>query len=224
VREKEVFISVEDNGIGIPPESLTAIFNLFTQVDQRIERSASGLGIGLALVKGLVELHGGSVHAESAGLNTGSTFTITLPLSVASEERARNIPTPAVRGAVPKHRILVVDDHRDAALGMAAVLKSRGHEVSTAHNGESSIRIAETYQPDVILMDIGMPGMSGYETTRRIRATPWGKNIFIIALTGWGQETDRAQSQKCGCNAHLVKPVDLPELEELLIQAPLAPK
>jgi CheY-like chemotaxis protein len=116
----------------------------------------------------------------------------------------------------------VVDDHRDAALGMAAVLKSRHHEVAVAHNGESAVRVAETFHPEVVLMDIGMPGMNGYEATRRVRATEGGSKIFIIALTGWGQETDRARSREAGCDAHLVKPVNLTELEALLAHAPTA--
>jgi PAS domain S-box-containing protein len=222
VRGDRVLIEVKDDGIGIPRESLASIFNLFTQVDQSIERSTGGLGIGLALVKGLVELHGGTVVAESPGPNAGSTFTVTLPLLATSEAPSQGGSRTTVVRITPKHRILVVDDHPDAALGMAAVLKRRGHQVAVAHNGASAIRTAESSQPDVILMDIGMPGMNGYDTTRKIRATDWGRSIFIIAVTGWGQETDRAHSQEAGCNAHLVKPVHLPELEELLTRVPSA--
>lgn len=224
-RGDQAVIEVKDNGIGIPRESLTAVFNLFTQVDQSIERSTGGLGIGLALVRGIVDLHGGTVFAESAGINKGSTFTVTLPLAATSGLAAQEGPPPTTAGRVAsKHRILVVDDHPDAALGMAAVLKSRGHEVMVAHNGEAAIRMAESFRPDIILMDIGMPGMNGYDTTRKIRANDWGQPMFIIAVTGWGQETDRALSQESGCNAHLVKPVHLPALEELLNRAPSPPR
>jgi PAS domain S-box-containing protein len=223
VRDHQVSIAVTDTGIGVPREALTTIFRMFSQVDRSIERSTGGLGIGLALVKGLVELHGGTVSADSAGPNQGSTFTVNLPLITAAEEQTASEPPPRAPVVVSKHRILVVDDHRDAAMGMAAVLRSRGHEVAIANSGDSAIQQAATFRPEVILMDIGMPEMNGYEATRRIRSAAWGKTIFIIAVTGWGQEADRANSQAAGCNVHLVKPVSLPDLEVLLAGVPTSP-
>jgi PAS domain S-box-containing protein len=215
----EVAIAVKDTGIGIPPDALTSIFNMFSQVDRSIERTAGGLGIGLALVKGLVALHGGTVIATSDGPNTGSTFTVRLPVPVtrrpgrAADGRNENPTTTA-----PKRRVLVVDDNRDSALSMAGLLRLRGSETTTAHDGLTAIRLAEEFRPDVILMDIGMPELNGYDATRRIREQPWGKKIIIVALTGWGQDSDRADSSDAGCNGHLVKPVRLADLEELLLR------
>jgi CheY-like chemotaxis protein len=219
-RGQEVVVSVRDNGIGIPAESLRSIFDMFSQVDRSIERSTGGLGIGLALVKGLVEMHGGSVTAESPGLGQGSTFTVRLPVL---EERAGAAPeTPAEdgpRAAGARRRILVVDDNRDSAASMAMMLQLTGNEVRTAHDGIEAVEVAEVFRPEVILMDVGMPRLNGYEATRRIREQPWGRPVIIVALTGWGQEGDKLQARESGCNGHLVKPVSLPELERLLAEA-----
>jgi PAS domain S-box-containing protein len=216
-RGKDVFVSVRDNGIGIPAESLHSIFDMFSQVDRSIERSTGGLGIGLALVKGLVEMHGGTVTAESAGVGQGSTVTVRLPvLEVHSELVKENAPHggPSVSG--PGRRILVVDDNKDSARSMAKLLQLRGNEVRTAHDGLEAVKAAEELRPEVILMDVGMPRLSGYEAARRIRQQPWGQSITIIALTGWGQEGDRVQSREAGCEGHLVKPVDIRDLEKLM--------
>jgi PAS domain S-box-containing protein len=215
----EVFIAIRDTGIGIPAFALPTIFDLFSQVDRSIERRAGGLGIGLALVKGLVEMHGGTVEAASPGQGKGSTFTVRLPVL---ECRAEPSPgTPAEEGpgsSGSKRRILVVDDNRDAAASMAMMLKLLGSEVRTAHDGLEAVALAAKYRPQVILMDIGMPELNGYEATRRIREQPWGRDLAIIALTGWGQEEDRAKSKEAGCDGHLVKPVDLADLEKLLME------
>jgi PAS domain S-box-containing protein len=216
-RGKDVVVSVQDNGIGIPAASLSSIFDMFSQVDRSIERSTGGLGIGLALVKGLVEMHGGTVAAESAGVGKGSTFTVRLPVleahtSFPTEDAPRG--EPSANG--PGRRILVVDDNQDSARSMARVLELRGHEVRTAHDGLEAIKAAGEFQPEVILMDVGMPRLNGYEASRRIREQPWGQSVVIIALTGWGQEGDRVQSREAGCDGHLVKPVDFRDLEELL--------
>jgi PAS domain S-box-containing protein len=216
-RGKDVIVSVRDNGIGIPAESLRSIFDMFSQVDRSIERSAGGLGIGLALVKGLVEMHGGTVTAESAGVGKGSTLTVRLPaLEAHPAGVAENAPQrgPATNG--PGRRILVVDDNKDSARSMAKLLQLYGNEVRTAHDGLEAVQATEEFRPEVILMDVGMPRLNGYEATHRIREQPWGQSIIIIALTGWGQEGDRVQSREAGCDGHLVKPVDIRDLEKLL--------
>jgi PAS domain S-box-containing protein len=215
VQGDSVAISVEDSGIGLRAESLRAIFDMFSQVDHSVERTTGGLGIGLALVKGLTEMHGGSVRAESAGPGQGSRFTVRLPVIVAvEEERAQSI-LPLLEGA-PKRRILVVDDNRDAVESLATMLRLSGNEVHTACDGIEAVELAEQLLPDVVLMDIGMPRLNGREATRRIREQAWGKQMIVIALTGWGQDSDRRLSREAGCDEHLVKPVDFAELERLM--------
>jgi PAS domain S-box-containing protein len=217
----EVLVSVRDTGIGIPADALSTIFGLFSQVDRPMERSAGGLGIGLALVKGLVEMHGGSVEAASPGQGQGSTFTVRLPVLENRPESPAEVP--AERGpdsSGPKRRILVVDDNLDSAASMATMLRLLGNEVRTAHNGIEAVELAEGFLPRVVLMDIGMPKLNGYEATRRIREQPWGRGMVVIALTGWGQDVDRARSKEAGCDGHLRKPVNLPDLEKLLDELP----
>ncbi len=192
---------------------------MFSQVDRSIERSTGGLGIGLALVKGLVEMHGGTVTAESAGPGQGQH--VHRPAAGPGGPPRAGDPAspqggPAAHG--PGRRILVVDDNRDSARSMARMLKLLGNEVRTAHDGIEAVEAAEEFRPEVILMDVGMPRLNGYEATRRIREQPWGQSVTIIALTGWGQEGDRVQSREAGCDGHLVKPVNLPDLEKLLAE------
>lgn len=208
-----VAISIRDEGIGISPEALGRIFDMFTQVDRSLERPRSGLGIGLALVKSLVELHGGSVEGHSEGLGKGSEFRVRLPLDPAAATGAAATSPPLTFSG---RRVLVVDDNTDAAVTMGHLLESCGNQIRLAHDGQAAIEIAAAFEPELILMDIGLPRLNGYEACRRIRAQFQGRRPAIIALTGWGQEQDRAQSVDAGFDAHLVKPVKFDTLLELL--------
>ncbi|WAS95108.1 PAS domain S-box protein [Nannocystis punicea] len=213
--DREVRVVVRDDGIGIPQAALTSIFDMFSQIDRSIERSNGGLGIGLALVKGLVEMHGGTVTGDSPGPGQGSFFTVTLPV-IAAAPRATGAGGGNERDGGGGQRVLVVDDNEDSALTMAMMLRLLGHQVQTAHDGHQALAAAESFRPDIILMDMGMPRLNGYDATRQIRAKPWGAAIRIIALTGWGQDSDRLRSKEAGCDLHLVKPVSLAELKKLL--------
>lgn len=210
-----VEISVRDNGIGIPPEHLEDIFQMFCQVDRSLERTAGGLGIGLHLVKQLMAMHGGSVQARSEGPGKGSEFLLSLPLA----EPAALDPTPLPSGAaVPAAgtHILVVDDNLDSATSLAMLLRLSGHEVEEAYDGTEALRKVAQFLPEVILLDIGLPGMNGYDCCRCIREQPQGRDCLIIALTGWGQVEDRRKSREAGFDAHLVKPLDFQALNRLL--------
>jgi CheY-like chemotaxis protein len=225
----EVAVSIRDTGIGIPADALPRIFDMFSQVDRNVERTAGGLGIGLALVKSLVELHDGVVTAVSDGPGQGSTFTVRFPVLTAADVVRHSAPADATQPLPsPRHRILVVDDNHDAANSMAMLLKMLGHDVRVAHDGLEAVEIAESFAPRAILMDIGMPKLSGYDATQRLRQQPWGRNVIIIALTGLGQDLDRAHSGQAGCNGHLVKPVQLSDLKQLLanldLPQPLSPE
>jgi PAS domain S-box-containing protein len=215
----EVVVTVRDSGIGIPALALPTIFDMFSQVDRSLERATGGLGIGLALVRGLVEMHGGRVEAASDGAGAGSTFTVTLPRepakAAAPPVAANDECTPA---AGPARRILVVDDNRDSASSMAKILSMLGHEVRLAYDGLDAVAAAEDFRPNVILMDVGMPRLNGYEATRHIRQQVWGAGVTIIALTGWGQDGDRTESRAAGCDEHLVKPVQVGELMRLIAE------
>jgi signal transduction histidine kinase/ActR/RegA family two-component response regulator len=212
----EVRVTVSDTGIGIAPELLPHIFEIFSQAKSPTGRSQGGLGIGLSLVKGLVELHGGSVTAHSDGPGRGSTFTVRLPV-------ARRVPADAAQagesnaaGPSRHRRVLVVDDHRDSAESLAMLLTAMGHEVEKAYDGQQAIDMASTLRPDLLLLDIGMPQMDGYEACRRIKSEPWGEKMCVVALTGWGQEEDRRKSQAAGFDHHLVKPVEMGQLAQLI--------
>ncbi len=221
-QDTEVEIRVRDNGVGIPAELLPRIFDLFTQLDRRSDHASSGLGIGLALVRRLVEMHGGTVTALSNGAGAGSEFVIRLPLladaGVPAADRAA-LPESRDERAVSR-RILLADDNADALESLATVLRLRGHEVFSAANGAIALETAVRHMPEVALLDIGMPLLDGYEVARRIRAQDWGKAITLVALTGWGQESDRRRSQEAGFDTHLVKPLDLEKLTALLAQLP----
>jgi len=218
----DVEIRVRDNGIGIPAELLPRIFDLFTQVDRTSNYSPSGLGIGLALVRRIVEMHGGRIMAHSAGAGGGSEFVIHLPLlSDAGARPEDHAEVPGSRGApAVSRRILLADDNADALESLATVLRLRGHEVYSAPNGAIALETAARHMPEVALLDIGMPLLDGYEVARRIRAQEWGKSVTLVALTGWGQDSDRRRSQEAGFDTHLVKPLDLDRLTALLAQLP----
>jgi len=215
--DREVVFSVTDSGIGVPAAALPSIFEMFSQVDSAIDRSEGGLGIGLALVKGLVSMHAGSVEAASEGPGQGSTFTIRLPGSRVREQSGVAPPGQVIRAQQgPLGRVLIVDDNRDAADSLAMVLGRSGHETFTAYTGERALQIGEREHPDVIVLDIGMPDMTGYDAAQRIRRTRWGRDILLLAITGWGQKEDIERALAAGFDFHMTKPAD-PENVEILL-------
>src|SRR5581483_3839709 len=217
-RGGEVLVSVRDTGIGIAAAHLPRLFEMFSQIEPALERSQGGLGIGLALVRGLVELHGGTIEARSAGIGRGSEFLVRLPVVEAqAEARLEPVNGEAEKmRAVRPSRILVVDDNRDAADSLALMLRITGHQTETAYDGLEAVHAAATFRPQVLLLDIGLPKMSGYEAARHIREQPWGKGMALIALTGWGQEEDKRRALEAGFDHHLTKPVEAAALEKLL--------
>jgi PAS domain S-box-containing protein len=212
----EVLIAVQDNGVGIAVDMQHRIFEMFAQIDDRpLERGFRGLGIGLTLVKSLVEMHGGRVDVHSDGPDKGSRFTITLPIPAEPTPKADTAVESAL-SPIPGKKILVVDDNREAALTLSILVKMLGHEVQTANDGLQAVQVAEEFRPELMLMDIGMPKMNGYEAARFIREQPWGENIILVALTGWGQEGDKQKSKQAGFDDHLVKPADPQNLQRVL--------
>ncbi len=210
----DAVISVRDAGIGLPADMLTRIFEIFVQVDRSLSRSRGGLGIGLTLVKKIVEMHDGTVTAFSDGAGRGSEFVVRLPAR--SADTTASGASGSSRPAAASARVLVVDDNEDSAASLAMLLEMVGHEVRTAHDGEEALAAAEDFRPDVAFLDIGLPRMNGHEVAERIRRQPWGKDMTLIALTGWGQDSDRLRSKEAGFDRHLVKPVDPTVLLELL--------
>jgi signal transduction histidine kinase len=213
-------ITVRDAGIGIEPLQLPRIFDLFTQLDSSLERTQGGLGIGLTLVKNLVQMHGGSVEARSEGRNRGSEFVVRLPVESSSPTLRTTTPAPASKVASSHHRILVVDDNRDSANTLAMLLKLSKHDVVTAYDGVAAVEAFQKSHPDVVLMDIGLPGMSGLDAARAIRSLPEGGDVSLVAMTGWGQDEDRERTRDAGFDRHLVKPVDRAALMQLLAELP----
>ncbi len=211
----EAVMRVSDTGVGLPPEMLEEVFGLFTQVDRSCDRAQGGLGIGLTLVRRLIEMHGGRVEAFSNGPGQGTEFVARLPALVKTASPAASAE-PAAKASVERLRVLVVDDNEDAAKSMAMLLRMAGHELRTAHDGLAAIETAEEFRPDVVLLDIGLPGMDGYEVARRLRAATSLNAAVLVALTGYGQEEDRRKSSDAGFDHHLVKPVDLQALDDLL--------
>jgi signal transduction histidine kinase len=242
VRADDVEVRIRDNGIGIRPELLPHVFELFTQLDRDDGRTQGGLGIGLALVQRLVQMHGGEVTAASAGLGKGAEFVIRLPLlgeeaqspalqpaaaaeAACSASEMASVVTPLVAAGAQRlaRRILIADDNNDALESLATLLQLSGHEVYTATNGGTALQSAERHLPEVALLDIGMPMLDGYEVAKRIRSQPWGQRITLVALTGWGQDSDRRRSREAGFDSHLVKPLDLDTLTDLLARLPSSP-
>lgn len=213
----ELRIEIDDTGIGLSPEALSQLFQPFTQLNATISRSEGGLGIGLALVKGLIELHGGTVEASSPGVGRGARFTVRMPAAAVAEKRpAADQPEAAAARPAGRLNVLLVDDNCDAANTLAVVLRMAGHEVCVAHNGADALQIAAREHPQVYVLDIGMPGMTGYELAGRIRAESWGKRALLLALTGWGQLADRQRALSAGFDQHLTKPVSPDELQRLI--------
>jgi two-component system CheB/CheR fusion protein len=215
----EAVLQVRDNGTGIEPRLLPHIFDLFTQGERALDRSEGGLGIGLTMVKRLVELHGGEVEAHSAGIGCGSVFTVRLPLAqdaVSTHSKKPPAGAPVPIGARSR-RVLVVDDNQDAASTLEEIIALWGHDVRAVFDGTAALHLFQTYQPDVVVLDLGMPGMDGYQVARELRQDAERMGVSLIALSGYGQEADRALSREAGFIAHLTKPVDVDELQQLLI-------
>jgi signal transduction histidine kinase/ActR/RegA family two-component response regulator len=209
----QAVIRVRDTGIGIAVEELPRLFDMFTQVDSSLERTREGLGIGLTLVKTLVEMHGGTVEARSEGLGRGSEFVVRLPILA---EASIPHPRETIRGPTVRRRVLIVDDNEDSAESLAMLLQLSGHETHVAHDGLEATEMAQCVRPDVILLDIGLPGLNGYQVCRRIREQPWGRDLTLVAVTGWGQQKDRQRAREAGFDTHIVKPVDHEDLLKLL--------
>jgi CheY-like chemotaxis protein len=213
-------LSVRDTGVGIAPEMLPHIFDMFVQGERSFERSQGGLGLGLAIVRSLAQLHGGEVAARSEGPGRGSEFTVTLPLAP-DDERTAPLPRVEAEVRVPgRRRVLVVDDNVDAAELLATALRLSGHDVRVAHDGPSALALAGDFPPEVAFLDLGLPVMDGFELGRRLRPLLAGRPLRIVAVSGYGQPVDRARSAEAGFDRHLVKPVDLAELLALTASAP----
>ena len=217
--EKDLTLRVRDTGIGISPEMLPLVFDMFAQLDHSRDRSQGGLGIGLSLVRRLVEMHGGTVWAQSGGPGLGSEFVICLPILI-EESRLEAISLPAIAKEITARcsgrRILVVDDNRDSTESMRLFLGMLGNEVAVAYNGLEAVESVASFRPDVVLLDIGLPILNGYEAARKIRQQAWGKNVVLVALTGWGQEEDRRSCIEAGFDHHLLKPVHPQLIQEFL--------
>ncbi|HTV50045.1 MAG TPA: ATP-binding protein [Steroidobacteraceae bacterium] len=221
--EQELRVSVKDSGIGLSSSAMPRLFEMFSQVDAAIDRAEGGLGIGLALVKGLIGMHGGSVEVASPGLGRGSTFTIHLPASALAREPRRG-PESSGTAAAPRGycRVLIADDNADAADSLGLLLEMSGHRVWVAHSGKAALELAMRERPDALILDIGMPGMTGYELARRVRQEAWGRRALLIAVTGWGQKDDKERAAAAGFDQHLTKPVSTELIERLLAAFALA--
>ena len=213
---QEATISITDNGKGIPFDMVPKVFEIFTQIEHTVHRAQGGLGIGLALAKTIVEMHGGTIEAKSEGVEKGSTFTLKVPVLVQSEEisvinpsRIRNLPNRI-------RKILIVDDNIDGAQMLSLLFQSSGHQIMTAYNGNDALTIGAKFEPDYVFLDIGLPDINGYEVLRRLRQQSEMQKTIFIALTGWGSNADKRQAAEAGFDFHLTKPVDLNELDEIL--------
>ncbi len=211
----DAVVRVRDDGIGIPADMLARVFEMFTQVDRASDQSQGGLGIGLTLVRRLVDLHDGSIEARSDGPGRGSEFIVRLPLVQPPHDPPPKAAGPRAK-ALHGWRILVVDDNADSADSLGELLRVLGNDVRIARDGLEAVAAAEAFRPELVLLDIGLPKLNGYDVARRIRDQPWGRAVTLVALTGWGQDEDRRRSQQAGFDLHLVKPVELAALEKLL--------
>jgi signal transduction histidine kinase/ActR/RegA family two-component response regulator len=211
----DAVITIKDSGVGIPANMQRRIFDTFAQVDRSLTRSQGGLGLGLTLVKQLIELHDGTVSVHSDGLGTGSEFTIRLPVA-REQDAADAVSNGMVAKNLARLSVLIVDDNADAAESLATILRLHGNDVMSASDGHEALRIAESARPDVVILDIGLPGLDGYEVARRIRTQPWGAAMLLVALSGWGQPEDKRRSAEAGLSHHLVKPVNPFDIEQLL--------
>jgi signal transduction histidine kinase/ActR/RegA family two-component response regulator len=219
IERDQVEVSVSDSGIGMTPETVSQVFEMFTQANTGIDREQSGLGVGLALARYLVEAHGGTIEAQSGGPGKGSRFSVRLPLARAPEGVSK-VPPPVAPAATGGHRILVVDDNRDFAASLAMILRDLGNEVRVAYDGLAGLTAAEAFQPTVSFLDIGLPGIDGYELARRMRGA--GNGALLVAVTGWGQAADKARSRAAGFDHHVVKPLNPGELPSILATAAAA--
>jgi CheY-like chemotaxis protein/two-component sensor histidine kinase len=219
-KDSSVVVRVADDGIGIPTDSLDWIFEMFAQIETGGGQSPGSLGIGLTLVRRLVELHGGSIEAKSDGVGCGSEFVVTLPITASQAvDRPADAPSAVEAAAFPL-RVLVVDDNEDSAESLAYLLTFGGHQTATAHDGPEALAVADRFLPHVAILDVGLPTFSGHEVCRVLRARPWARDIFIVALTGWGQEQDRRRSIEAGFDDHFVKPLDSDKLLSRLRSIP----
>jgi CheY-like chemotaxis protein len=213
-----VAVRVSDNGIGIEPSMQQAIFEMFMQVDQSLERGRAGLGVGLTLARELVQLHGGTIGVYSAGLGRGAEFTVTLPVVAAPPVVPREAPDDADEAARRGLSVLIADDNVDFALSLATMLETQGHSVRVVHDGQAAYEAAIHGRPDIAFFDIGMPVLNGYELARRLRDESGEREMTLVAITGWGQESDRVRARDAGFDHHLVKPVEFERVLELLRQ------
>jgi signal transduction histidine kinase/CheY-like chemotaxis protein len=215
-----VSVAVQDSGVGIPPSMLTQVFEPFTQLDNSLERTRGGLGIGLALAKRLVEMHGGAIEAHSSGAGHGSRFVVRLPVSARQNPARPSVlegPGPVSAVSRGRRRILVADDNNDSATSLSILLNDAGYDIRTAGDGVQALETAAQFRPDIALLDIGMPKLNGYEVARQIRNQPWGRHVLLIALTGWGGAEHRQKTAQAGFDHHLTKPVDPAALTRLLV-------
>ena len=212
----EAVVSVSDTGIGIPAADLPHIFDLFAQVSAHRNRAQGGLGIGLSLVRKLIEMHKGTVSACSPGAGGGSTFIVRIPLIRSVDVKDRQLLSSAAWQVAARHRILVVDDNSDAAISLATLLRELGHDVDTAFGGHEGVAKAESMRPNLIFLDLGMPLLNGIDTATLVRALPHGQDITLVALTGWGQDHDHQRTRDAGFDGHMLKPIDPLALDRLL--------